>query len=102
MERAHATRDLTIAGIAGVPADADAVLLNVTVTDTSEPSYLTVWPGGQAQPTASNLNWPAGDTRPNLVVAKLGAGGAISIYNHEGSASVCRRRRRVLPRAALG
>ncbi len=36
----------------GVPADADAVLLNVTVTDTTAPSYLTVWPAGQTQPTA--------------------------------------------------
>ena len=50
------------------------MLLNVTVTDTTAPSYLTVWPGGQPQPTASNLNWPAGDTRPNLVVAKVRRG----------------------------
>ena len=85
---AHAQRDLAIAGVATVPADADAVLLNVTVTDTSAPSYLTVWPGGEPQPTASNLNWPAGDTRPNLVVAKIGAGGTVSIFNHEGSAQV--------------
>jgi len=45
-------------------------------------------PAGETQPTASNLNWPAGDTRPNLVVAKVGAGGAVSLYNHEGSAHV--------------
>ena len=75
-------------GAAGVPADAKAVVLNVTVTDTTAPSYLTVWPAGQAQPTASNLNWPTGDTRPNLVVAKVGAGGAISVFNLLGSTDV--------------
>ena len=74
--------------MAGVPSDADAVVLNVTVTDTTAPSYLTVWPAGQPQPTASNLNWPAGDTRPNLVVAKLGTSGAISIYNRFGTTDV--------------
>jgi hypothetical protein len=85
---AQTTRDLTVAGVADVPADADAVLLNVTVTDTSAASFLTVFPAGQAPPTASNLNWPAGDTRPNLVVAKIGAGGAVSFFNHEGSVDV--------------
>src|SRR5262249_10202946 len=85
---AGASRDLTIPGTAGVPDGAQAVMLNVTVTDTTEPSYLAVWPAGDSRPTASNLNWPAGDTRPNLVVAKLGAGGAVSIYNRFGSADV--------------
>ena len=82
------TRPVTVAGRGGVPADAKAVVLNVTVTDTTAPLYLTVWPAGQPQPTASNLNWPAGDTRPNLVVAKLGAGGAISVFNLLGSTDV--------------
>ncbi len=85
---ADTKRELTVAGKAGVPADADAVMLNVTVTDTTAPSYLTVWPAGQSRPTASNLNWPAGDTRPNLVVAKLGGDGGVSIYNFSGSAQV--------------
>ena len=44
----------------------------ITVTDTTGASYLTLWPTGQPRPTASSLNWPAGDTRPNLVVAKVG------------------------------
>jgi len=82
------TRSVAVTGAAGVPARAQAVLLNVTVTDTTAPSYLTVWPAGQPQPTASNLNWPAGDTRPNLVVAKLGTSGAISIYNRFGTTDV--------------
>ena len=82
------SRTVSVGGGAGVPADAQAVVLNVTVTNTTDASHLSVWPAGQAPPNASNLNWPAGDTRPNLVVVKLGAGGAISIFNHQGNADV--------------
>jgi hypothetical protein len=37
---------------------------------------------------ASNLNWVAGQTIPNLVTVKLGAGGGISIYNAAGTVHV--------------
>src|SRR5690606_32922259 len=45
---------------AGVPADAAAVALNVTVVGPTAPGYLTVYPAGEARPTASNLNYSAG------------------------------------------
>ncbi len=86
---AGTTRSVTVAGAGGVPASGvTAVVLNVTVTQTSAASHLTVWPDGQAKPDASNLNWPAGDTRPNVVVAKLGANGKVSIFNNAGNAHV--------------
>ncbi len=64
---------------------ADAVVLNVTATQTTAKSFVTVWPTGTARPNASNLNFVAGETRPNLVISKLGAGGRVSLYNHAGS-----------------
>ena len=80
---------LPLAGRAGVPANgATAVVLNLTVTETSTPSHLTVWPAGQPQPTASNVNFVAGQTVANLVVVKLGAGGAVSIANNAGTTQV--------------
>ena len=81
-------RDITVGGLAGVPADADAVVLNVTVTATTGSSFLTMWPAGQAQPTVSSLNWTPGRTIPNAVTVKLGAGGKISIFNLSGNADV--------------
>lgn len=82
-------RVLTVAGRGGVPASgATAAVLNVTATDTSAPSFLTVWPTDVARPTASSLNWPAGATRPNLVIAPLAADGTVSIYNLAGQVSV--------------
>ena len=49
-----------------VPADADAVTLNVTVTQTNAVSYLSIWPKGETQPTVSSLNWDPGWTVPEL------------------------------------
>ncbi len=82
-------RELKVTGVGGVPAGlAGAVVLNVTSTEATAPSYLTVWPSGQPRPHASNLNTVPGENVPNLVIAKVGAGGKVSIYNHAGSGHV--------------
>jgi hypothetical protein len=78
-----------ITGQGGVPsAGVSAVVLNVTVTDTTASSYLTVWPAGVPRPVASNLNWVAGQTVPNLVEVALGLNGQVSVYNAAGSTDV--------------
>ncbi|MDQ2826510.1 MAG: hypothetical protein M3Y04_06090, partial [Actinomycetota bacterium] len=51
-------------------------------------TFLAVFPTGSPRPTASTLNLTEGRTVPNLVVAQLGAGGKVSIYNHFGNVSV--------------
>ncbi|HEY3485402.1 MAG TPA: hypothetical protein VGK49_08450, partial [Ilumatobacteraceae bacterium] len=71
---------VVVAGRCGVPADASAAALTVTVTDTRALRHLTVFPTGETLPTASNVNWRAGETRANSVLARLGSGGAIDIY----------------------
>jgi hypothetical protein len=65
-----------------------AVVLNVTVTNGTAPSFLTVWPSTEPRPLASNLNWVAGQTIPNLVSVALGSTGAISFYNAAGTVDV--------------
>ncbi|MFI9380889.1 RCC1 domain-containing protein [Kutzneria sp. NPDC052558] len=77
------SRVLDLAG--KVPAGAKAVVLNLTGTDTSAETYVSVWPDGQARPAASALNLGRGETRPNLVTVQVGAGGKIDLYNHAGS-----------------
>ena len=80
---------LTVAGNGGVPATgAKAVIVNVTVTNPTAASFLTIWPTGATMPTASDLNFVAGQTVPNLVVVKLSGGGSINIYNGFGSVDV--------------
>jgi hypothetical protein len=94
--RIHDTRDgggplgprevrlVQVAGLGKVPADAKAVVANLTVTNTTAPSYLTAFPDGVTRPTASDVNWIAGETVPNLTIVKLGTGGAIDLYNAAG------------------
>jgi hypothetical protein len=60
----------------------------VTVTNPTGPSFLTVWPDGSTKPLASDLNYVAGLTVPNLVVVKLGASGAIDLFNASGTTDV--------------
>lgn len=64
-----------------VPSGASAVVLNVTVTQPTSSGFITVWPAAATRPTASNLNYVANETIPNLVITKLSPGGAVSFYN---------------------
>ena len=75
---------VAIAGHGGVPPTAIAVIANVTAVDVSEPTFLTVCPGGAARPETSNLNPVPGRATPNLVVMGLGAGGTIDVHNSVG------------------
>jgi len=63
--------EVTVTSRGGVAAGATTVLLNVTATGAAGPGYVTVWPCGQARPTASNLNYVAGATRANLVIVSV-------------------------------
>ncbi|MPY96092.1 MAG: S8 family serine peptidase [Acidimicrobiia bacterium] len=71
---AGGTVELPVSGRAGVPGWADSVVLNVTATETAAAGFVTVYPCGAARPNASNLNFEAGQTVPNLVVSKIGSG----------------------------
>jgi uncharacterized protein len=78
--------DLSVLGRGGVPiSNVTAVVLNVTATDPTAAGFVTVWPTGSALPNTSNLNILPGDTIPNLVIVKLGAGNQVSLYNGVGS-----------------
>ena len=83
------TINLQVTGRGGVPASGvAAVVLNVTVTNTSAPSYLIVYPTGAGRPLASNLNWAQSQTIPNLVETAVGSNGRVSIFNGQGTANV--------------
>ena len=88
------TQTVTVPSVlSGVPADADAVVLNVTATGgTVNNNFLSIWPAGAAQPTVSSLNVNAGQTIPNAVTVKLGTGvsnaGQISIFSAGGTQQV--------------
>jgi len=86
---ANRSLDLQLAGRGGIPATGvSAVAVNVTVTNPTASSYLTVFPSGNPLPLASNLNFAARQTVPNRVIVQLGAGGRVSLYNSAGQTDV--------------
>ncbi|MFD9307918.1 hypothetical protein ACFWCB_35465 [Streptomyces sp. NPDC060048] len=72
---------LQIGNSHGVPAGITAVALNVTVTNPRDAGHLTAYPSGQQAPTASNLNFTAGQTVANSVIVPVGQDGKINIRN---------------------
>ena len=68
-----------------VPATATAVVLNVVGTEATADGFLTVFPTGEARPLAANQNLVTGQTRGNLVTAKVGVNGRVSIYTQSGT-----------------
>jgi subtilisin family serine protease len=81
-------RNLTVTGVDSVPANAAGVVLNVTVTEGSQPSFLTVYPSGEGTPNASNVNFVANQTIANLATVQVGSGGQIAIHNQFGTVQV--------------
>ena len=74
------TTELQIGGRGGVPTNATAAVLNITVTEPQGPGFITIWPCGTERPNASNLNYTTGTTIPNAVITKLTTTGTICIY----------------------
>ncbi|WP_157545842.1 hypothetical protein [Hamadaea tsunoensis] len=86
---ANKTINVKVAGAQGLPGSGmSAVVMNVTVTGATANSFLTVYPSGQARPTASNLNFVAGWTGANQVTVPIGPDGTVNFYNLTGSVHV--------------
>ena len=82
-------RTLVVGGRAGIPSTGvDAVAVNVTVVSPTASNYVTVYPSGTPKPNASNINFVAGQTIPNMAIVKVGNDGKIAIYNEGGSTQV--------------
>jgi hypothetical protein len=77
---AGSVTELQVGGRVGVPGDAAAVVLTVTVTGARDAGFVTVWPCGVARPNASNLNFAAGATIANTAITKLGLNGKVCVY----------------------
>ena len=56
-----------------VPADAVAVVANVTAVETEGGGFVTAFPMGEDLPIASNLNYGPGEVRAGAVMVKLGS-----------------------------
>jgi hypothetical protein len=76
------TTAVTVAGINGVPADAKAVAVNLTVTTPRREGYLTAFPCGTPVPATSNLNFKSDQTVAVSAIVNVGTNGQICLYNN--------------------
>ena len=72
-------RNFTLTGQCGIGGTAQAVSLNITVTNTQGPGFILIYPQGGAAPVVSTLNYIAGQTVANGAVVPLGTGGGVTV-----------------------
>jgi hypothetical protein len=72
---ASVPRGLDTDGHWGVPAGAQAVTGNLTVTGQTRGGYVSATPTSVVDPTTSTMNFPVGDSRANGITVPLGPSG---------------------------
>ena len=78
---AGTTRSLPLAsGACGIPTDAGALSLNLTVAPPGFLGYLTAWGTGFGMPATSTLNDPKGIVVANAAFTRAGANGSIDVF----------------------
>lgn len=81
------TTVVDVLGRGGVPTDGvGSVILNVSVTEGTDLSFVTVFPTGVTRPNAANPTVHPGRNVSNLTIVPVGADGSVSLYQHAGSA----------------
>jgi hypothetical protein len=80
-----------VAGVGGVPSDASAVALNLTIVDAARPGYASLWstPNGASSPagnpTTSSVNvGSAGATVANMSVIAPSTDGSLNLFSDAG------------------
>ncbi|HEX8005162.1 MAG TPA: PKD domain-containing protein, partial [Trebonia sp.] len=77
---------LTVAGTHGVPAKADAVVLDVTASGTKAAGYLSAYPDRAADPGIHAADWAAGQMVTGLATVPLQDGKVVLRNGSKGSA----------------
>lgn len=80
LRAAGSVLELDIGGRQTIPADAEAVVLNITAVSSAAGGWITAWPCDADQPSASSLNMAAGKTSANLAISKFSATGTVCLF----------------------
>ena len=82
---ANTARNIQVTGLAGVPADAQAVLVTVTSIHTATSTgggNLRIYPAGQPLPNVSTLNYVSPTSEvANFTIVKPGVNGQMTLYS---------------------
>ncbi|WP_132122105.1 hypothetical protein [Actinocrispum wychmicini] len=71
-----------------VPADATAVVLNVTGAALTAYTFVTVFPANVTRPGVTSLNLAPGQTRPNSATVALSPDRKVNVYNETGNTHI--------------
>ena len=72
-----------------LPSGTTGLSLNVTATDPTQATFLTLFPAASTRPTASHLNpTPGQPPTPNAVNVDLDASGEFSVFNRFGTVHI--------------
>jgi uncharacterized repeat protein (TIGR01451 family) len=71
-------RTFPLAGVCGIPANARALALNVTVVTPAGTGFVQIYPAGAGIPATSVINFVPGKTRSNNAILPLGNGGGVN------------------------
>jgi hypothetical protein len=83
------SRDFNIpASACGIPTNAAAFSLNLTVVPAGPLGYLSVWPASQSQPLVSTLNSLDGRIKANAAIVPAGVNGAVTLYASDSTHAI--------------
>jgi hypothetical protein len=85
---ANSDRDFSVTGHCGIPSGAKAISVNLTVTGPTASGDLKIFPADSSLPTATTINYQAGDTRANNATIAIGPTGAFTVHCDQASGDV--------------
>ncbi len=86
--QAGKVRNFVLVGHCGIPETVRAVSINVTVVGPTVSGDLRLYPAGPNSPVVSTINYRAGQTRANNMVAGLGGAGDLGVRCDQNSGTV--------------
>lgn len=78
---AYSTTSIKVTGNGTIPDGVTAVVLNLTVTNTTASGHIIAWGTGRDRPKTSSINYAPGETVPNLVIMPVGRDGYVNLDN---------------------
>jgi hypothetical protein len=78
-------RTVSVRGRAGVPTDAQAVVVSVTGSSDKHSGRLTVWPRGSSEPRSADVVVPKRRSSETLAVVRIGKRGDLRLKAKDGT-----------------
>jgi hypothetical protein len=78
-------RTVSVRGRAGIPSDAEAVVVSVTGSSNKHNGRLTVWPRGSSEPRSADVVVPKRRSSETLAVVRIGKRGDLRLKANDGT-----------------